>query len=490
MEKSTLHKGLLATFASATLIAGGMAAPASAAETTALPTYSCDPGEGRTSDTVLKWSVDCSTATPSVIAQGADAILGLLAPDLGIKLGDLNKAIALPLDLGSQWNPSLLFPGSATISGSGFASAMGVGGTGTAIADYVLSGAIGIGGLGATGLAHANLGGFALAAGIGDAQANAKALPGGIALAVGLGNDATAIALGGVAAASGNGDLNEAQSICTAVYGSATVTDPTTGANLSSCTSVLFIFQKSQEGDGPVVYAIKNPLSLALGNPLKVLADFSAVQESLGIELPISKEIMELLGANIIPKFTDDLIRIVMSDDGPKIETDLFGAKGTVTTAKSTVVAAKSAPTEAADAEAPAAAAPGAAVGTEEVTVNTPAESDGTVEAPTDTTPTETGTTPTETETTPTETETAPSEDETVVEEAPAQETPADETPEAETPADETPADETPADETPADETPADETPADETPADETPADETPADETPATEEDAASAAA
>ena len=456
MKKSTLHKGLLATFASASLIAGGMAAPASAAETTALPTYSCDPGEGRTSDAVLKWSVDCSTATPSVIAQGADAILGLLAPDLGIKLGDLNKAIALPLDLGSQWDPSLLFPGSATISGSGFASAMGVGGTGTAIADYVLSGAIGIGGLGATGLAHANLGGFALAAGIGDAQANAKALPGGIALAVGLGNDATAIALGGVAAASGNGDLNEAQSICTAVYGSATVTDPTTGANLSSCTSVLFIFQKSQEGDGPVVYAIKNPLSLALGDPLKVLADFSAVQESLGIELPISKEIMELLGGNIIPKFTDDLIRIVMSDDGPKIETDLFGAKGTVTTAKSTVVAAKSAPTEAADA-----AAPGAAVGTEEVTVNTPAESDGTVDAPT--------------ETTPTETETAPSEDETVVEEAPAQETPADETPEAETSTDETPEAETSADETSADEAPAD---------------ETPAPETPATEADAASAAA
>ncbi len=320
-----------------------MPAPAHAAEGVPdLPSYSCNPGDPIKGDSTEHWSADCSTAAPSVIAKGVDAILGLIAPNLGIHLGDMNKAITIPLDLGSQWDPQLLYPGNATISGSGFTSAIGAGGTGTAIADYVLSGAIGIGGLGGTGLAHANLGGFALAAGIGDAKANAKALPGGIALAVGLGQNASATALGGIAAASGEHDgfTGKAQTICTAVYGTAQVTDPTTGKNVSSCTSILFIFQKSQEGEGPVVYAIKNPLSLALGNPLKVLSDFSAVQEAMGIKLPIPKSVMDLLGGNIIPKFSDDLFRIVMTPEGPKLESDLFKPKADTAPAPTTAVVA------------------------------------------------------------------------------------------------------------------------------------------------------
>ncbi|WP_341258187.1 hypothetical protein [Gordonia malaquae] len=343
MKKSTIRRSLVAGFASLTLAAGGlMPAPAHAAEGNPdLPSYSCNPGDPIKGDSSQYWSTDCSTAAPSVIAKGVDTILGLIAPNLGIHLGDMNKAITIPLDLGGG-NPMLIYPGNATISGSGFTSAIGAGGTGTAIADYVLSGAIGIGGLGGTGLAHANLGGFALAAGIGDAKANAKALPGGIALAVGLGQNASATALGGIAAASGEHDgfTGKAQTICTAVYGTAQVTDPTTGKNVSSCTSILFIFQKSQEGEGPVVYAIKNPLSLALGNPLKVLSDFSAVQEAMGIKLPIPKSVMDLLGGNIIPKFSDDLFRIVMTPEGPKFESDLFKPKADTAPAPTTAVVA------------------------------------------------------------------------------------------------------------------------------------------------------
>ncbi|GEE00145.1 hypothetical protein nbrc107696_05910 [Gordonia spumicola] len=426
MKKSTFRKALVAGFATATLATGALVpvAPAHAADD--LPTFTCNPGDAPAGDPVLKWSTDCSTATPSVIAAGADAILGLIAP--GIKLGDLNKAIALPLDLGSQWNPDLLFPGNATISGSGFASAIGAGGTGIAIADYVLSGAIGIGGLGGVGLAHANLGGFALAAGIGDSKADAVALPGGIALAVGLGNNVKAVALGGVTAASGSlDDPASVQTICTAVYGSATVTDPATGKTLSSCTSVMFVFQKSQQGDGPVVYAIKNPLSLALANPLKLLADFSSVQESMGIKLPIPKEVMNLLGGNIIPKFNDDLIRVVMTDSGPKIESDLFKGLGSTGSSEPAPVAATADVT------------PAAGVATKPAAPETPAAQAPVVEAP--------------------------------ATEAPAVETPAVEAPAVQAPVSEAPAAEVPAAEAPASDAPA----ADEAPAADQPAVEAPA---------------
>ena len=415
VKKSTIRRSLVAGFASLTLAAGGlMPAPAHAAEGNPdLPSYSCNPGDPIKGDMTEHWSADCSTAAPSVIAKGVDAILGLIAPNLGIHLGDMNKAITIPLDLGSQWDPQLLYPGNATISGSGFTSAIGAGGTGTAIADYVLSGAIGIGGLGGTGLAHANLGGFALAAGIGDAKANAKALPGGIALAVGLGQNASATALGGIAAASGEHDgfTGKAQTICTAIYGTAQVTDPTTGKNVSSCTSVLFIFQKSQEGEGPVVYAIKNPLSLALGNPLKVLSDFSAVQEAMGIKLPIPKSVMDLLGGNIIPKFSDDLFRVVMTPQGPKFESDLFKPKADTPAAPTAAVVADKKP--APIVETPAVETP--AVETPDL--GTPAVEAPVVEAP--------------------------------VVEAPATEAPAEEAPAAEAPATEAPTAEA-ADEAPA----------------------------------------
>lgn len=443
MKKSTVRRSVVAGFASLTLGAGGlMPAPAHAAEP--LPSYSCEPGDAPQSSGTSTWSVNCSGGSRSIIATGADAIIDLLAPDLGIKLSDLNKAIAIPLDLGGGVIPALMFPGEATISGSGFTSAIGVGGTGTATADDVLSGAIGIGALGAKGSADSMFGGLALAAAVGDAAADAQALPGGIALAIGLGTKASALAFGGVAAASGSLG-SDAQAICTAVYGTASVSDSTTGKNVSSCTSVMFIFQKSQAGDGPVVYAIKNPFSLALSNPIKILADFASVQEALGITLPIPKSVMDVLGGNIIPEFTDDLIRIVMADDGPRVESDLFGSADETGDTTQTVLAAKTV----SDAD-------------DSVPVTADAVDDSVETVASADAPTAGGT--------------------------PANEPNADETPAEAPKVEETPA-EVPADDAPSDEGPVAEVPADETPAADAPAEEAPASDAPVANEETPSAA-
>ncbi|MCF8608709.1 hypothetical protein L5G28_00820 [Gordonia sp. HY285] len=167
--------------------------------------------------------------------------------------------------------------------------------------------------------------------------------------------------------------------MCTALYGTASVSDG--GDNLSSCTSVLFIFQQSQQGDGPVVYAVKNPFSLALASPLAELLPVIGMAEQLGLELPFPKAVTDLLGVGFMPTFTDDLIRIVMSDDGPKIETDLFGAKDAATTATPTALAAKHTSPQAADDDAVAAdAVTDDAVTAGDVTAGAPAESEDAIE--------------------------------------------------------------------------------------------------------------
>ena len=72
----------------------------------------------------------------------------------------------------------LLVFGSATIAGTGLASATAVGGTANATADAFLSGAISVGSLGATADSY-GLGGLGLSIGAGLAQTSARALPGG-----------------------------------------------------------------------------------------------------------------------------------------------------------------------------------------------------------------------------------------------------------------------------------------------------------------------
>ncbi|NLG46068.1 hypothetical protein [Gordonia sp. (in: high G+C Gram-positive bacteria)] len=314
--------------ASAALVVG--AAPAHAAGAAGPPPLTCAAGEVVVPSTTVD-SVECRDASPAILAKIGDALIPLILPDAGINLSALNSATAISL---SPWFGDM-FPGSATIAGTGLASATAVGGTANATADAFLSGAISVGSLGATADSY-GLGGLGLSIGAGLAQTSARALPGGIAVALGMGENASATALGGVAVATGflkasiNGpDPDKSSVVCTALYGTAEVTDGETGKHYASCTSVAFIFQKSQQGDGPVVYAIKNPFSLAFGSPLAPLNELLDTVSALGIEAPFPTAVTDILTGKVIPMFTSDLIRVTMTDDGPKFGTDLFGKKST-----------------------------------------------------------------------------------------------------------------------------------------------------------------
>ncbi|MCF8587463.1 hypothetical protein [Gordonia liuliyuniae] len=418
MKKSAIRRGMMAAAAAAAVAAGSLApAPATAAEPS-LEVPICSPGEGPIDNPVLGGSVDCTAASASLIAQGADALIALVAPDLGLKLSDLNKAFAIGV-LG-------ILTGDATISGDGFTTAVGATGTAHAKADGVVSGAIAIGSLDGVGDAESTFGGVSFAAGGGSTTSSAHALPLGIATSVGFGYDTAATALGGFASAAGTSPLlagqSSASTVCTALYGTASVSDG--GDNLSSCTSVLFIFQQSQQGDGPVVYAVKNPFALTLTSPLAELLPVIGMAEQLGLELPFPKAVTDLLGVGFVPTFTDDLIRIVMSDDGPKIETDLFGSKDAATTATPTALAAKHTSPQASDDDAVAADA----VTAGDVTAGAPAESEDAIEvegpaaeAPVAEAEAETAPEETETETPAAEAEAEAAPEETEAEAAPAE---------------------------------------------------------------------
>ena len=289
--------------AAAALFAGGLTAPPAQALEIPGVTAECAPGDP-VGDPPS--GADCADASPWIAAPVIDAVIEALAPGLGVSVTDLNGAFVI------------LGPGSSTISGNGFNMALGgLTGSATANAQTPLSGAIALG-IGGTSNATASLGGISLAAAIGG-ETNANALPLGVTVALGVGSDASATALGGFAGAFPT--LNEAgdeqgpnQAVCTALYATASYTDA--GGGTTSCTSVLFIFQQSQDADGPVVYAIKNPLSLGLTSPLGALGTLlGGFSEELGV----------LAGTSFLPVFQEDLIRIVMNDDGPTIESDLFG---------------------------------------------------------------------------------------------------------------------------------------------------------------------
>lgn len=309
--------------AAAALVAGGLTAPpAQALEIDS--TVECAPGQGIVEAAPPESGIaNCDNASPWIAAPVIDAILGAVASDLGISVADLNKAIVV------------LAGGTPTIVGNGFNLALAaLGGNPTANAQTPLSGAIALAIAGEAN-ATASLGGVAAAINVGNSTATSNALPLGVTAVMASSGDASATALGGFAGAFPTlvGALQGPdQAICTALYGTASI-DGASGT--TSCTSVLFIFQRSQTAGGPVVYAVKNPLSLGLASPLQNLAPLAAIP---GMEI-----LGDLAGLEFLPVFQDDLIRIVMNDDGPTVETDLFGSStpeaDTETEAESTVTA-------------------------------------------------------------------------------------------------------------------------------------------------------
>lgn len=259
---------------------------------------------------------DCSDSEPSPLAALGDALLGLVAPNLGLSLSDLNGA-------------GVIFLGDSKINGTGLAGAVSLMATSRATADDYLSGALSFGfGEGSAATSHAHFGSLSTALAFGG-EAVAHSLPAGVALAATVGAEdvtATATALGGFAAALNVSDDGQQtfgpasnQAVCTALYATASVTQG--GDNVNSCTGVLFIFQKSQVGDGPVVYAIKNPLDLKLTGilPPDTVSIFSMLTSGMGMPDALS----DILGLKIIPAFGSDLIRIEMGADGPKIGTGI-----------------------------------------------------------------------------------------------------------------------------------------------------------------------
>ncbi|MGW0037292.1 hypothetical protein [Gordonia sp. NPDC003376] len=325
--------GVLVAAAATTALAVG--ATNSAAQAALVPTvngYSagCDAGDAEVRGGTFLFSevlADCTGSSPSIVAQVADGLIGVFAPDLPVRLSTFNGANATTAVLGV--GPSAY----ATIEGTGYASALvALGGTATANAQNHVSGAIAVAGLGGTSNADANLLGLALALTAGPGTANATALPGGIVIVDVLGDlipiggtvTAEATALGGIASALWN-PIDGGQAICTAVYATASVSRG--GNNIDSCTSVLFIFQKYQHGDGPEVYAIKNPFSVVLVSPLSdsLAGSIATIAEALGIP----EDVAALLAGQFIPKFDQDLIRVSFGPDGPDIGTDLFSTSTT-----------------------------------------------------------------------------------------------------------------------------------------------------------------
>lgn len=375
--------GLVAVGASAALM-GGLLAPPAPADAALLPlslgsigavlpvgVASCDAGDSEVQKDLLNLAAaDCTQASPWLLTSIADALLGVVAPDIAglISIGGLNGALATAGPEGdvSLWPPSLsaYIPGSATISGSGYTTAITMlGGESTARADYILAAAVAVAATG--GIASADslfgvsiasaIGRPATQAGIGpwalgsprvENSAKAKSLPAGIAIAnssltvgelfSGLLQNVpqhrtSAVALGGVAAAYRSFDGSQG-AVCTALYGEARVRketlnnagDVTSSQRTNSCTSVLFIFQKQQnvdQHDGFVVYAIKNPLDIGLVSPFgDNIADlFSEIGGSLFDLGPLN----DVLAGKFVPEFQSDIVRIVMTDDGPKLDSDL-----------------------------------------------------------------------------------------------------------------------------------------------------------------------
>ncbi|GAA4671615.1 hypothetical protein [Gordonia humi] len=360
MKKSTFRRGAAVAAAAATIGAGTLVAPPPAQAGVlgdvlggALDGIApnCVAGEDDVVANGLGASADCTAADPSVVAKVGDAIIGLFLPGLPVDLlTSLNGATAVggaitipPIPVVLQDGLVIGVPASATIAGNGYTSALALFGDARATADWYLSGAVAIAGPRADETATASFGGLALAVGMAGLpedpidvldllggkvyHGSANALPGGVALVFNVGYNGSATALGGYSSAVGTSfpveGLANKGTVCTALYGTASLTN-LDGSNVSSCTSVLFLFQQSQQGDGPVNYSIKNPFSLRFTSPLTGLQNVVGAVDGILPEGLLPDEVVGLFDLGFQPEFTSDLIRIVMTDDGPRFETDIF----------------------------------------------------------------------------------------------------------------------------------------------------------------------
>lgn len=321
--------GLAAAGSATALLVSGIAAPPAQALVPNVTAVSagCMAGDSEISDSRVPGlgsrppiegsgpMADCTESEPSWLAwlgDGALRVVGIFVPDLDLSLQELNGAAGLG-------------PGStATVSGRGLNVAVGGGvigntrGVAHANARNTLSGAVAVGALGGDGYAESLVG---LAIGVGaldrGAVGDANALPGGLAIAISSERNVTAAAtaLGGFALASNTGNVAD-RAICTAVYATADL------GNGNTCTSILFLFQQYETGDGTTHYAIKNPLSLRFSQPVTggVSDSFAQLLEGLGLEA-----VGTVAGLRMIPEFRRDLIRVSVADDGSwNLGTDLF----------------------------------------------------------------------------------------------------------------------------------------------------------------------
>ncbi|MFT4086903.1 MAG: hypothetical protein QM658_07050 [Gordonia sp. (in: high G+C Gram-positive bacteria)] len=341
----------VAVGAAAALIAGVLA-PAAPAKAALVDSFTCEAGSNAFTETPDRdigvppllgvekgqvGTVDCRDSQASVVGAVADRLLGILVPDLPVGLGSFNRAVvlvnpaALTPTIGG-WTP--FGPTNAKIKGSGYTSALAaLSADSSAQAQGYLSAALAIAATGGTAVSTADFLGLSVASAIGanavdlpglpsvKPVAKAHALPGGVAIAVVTLNDdrADVTALGGVAMATSN-PIDKGKAVCTAVYAAASVKSGS-GANADSCTGVLFVFQQYQTGNGPVWYAIKNPLDVGLVSPMSetLTGGIAQILQVLGLPAIVA----DGLSGKVVPEFKSDVVRISFVNGTPKVESDL-----------------------------------------------------------------------------------------------------------------------------------------------------------------------
>lgn len=314
MSKLTTRR-ILAASAVAIVAAGASAAPAHAASTPGV-SATCAPGESADAsirnpingNVLIPITADCKRAAPVTAALG-DGLLRLFGQEPILR--DLNQAIAV--------GPAL--PTKASIAGGGITAAIAVtGGEAHSLAN-VLSLGVAAGLLGGKASANATVLGASVAvATVTGARAEATALPAALAFSTAdaRGRTTTTTAFGGVtSASSGKGPGNGA--ICTAAFGTAEVRSGNSVTD--SCTSVGFLFQRTQHDDGPIALSVKNPLDVSLVNPFgESLGDLIGV---VGSVVDVPDAVHDLLGARMVPRLNSDVVRVVMDPARPRLETDI-----------------------------------------------------------------------------------------------------------------------------------------------------------------------
>ncbi|MFT3716199.1 MAG: hypothetical protein QM774_09700 [Gordonia sp. (in: high G+C Gram-positive bacteria)] len=327
----------VAAGAAGAVLAGTLSAPPANAEVSIPFMEHCAPG-GYEHDKLdvgladVEATADCRDAQKSVIATAGDAVLNLFGVNLPVGLATMNTAFATP-GIGFPSGLDPFIDGTATIKGTGYNTALVVlGGDASAKSDYFMAGAIAVASTGGVAKADSLFGGSIATAvnnpifGNKKNQATAKALPMGLAISNSMSvlhpYSTSSTALMGISSASASVD-ESVNAVCTAVYGEASVKDGD-AKNVKSCTSVLFIFQQSQQGSDPVIYAIKNPLDVGLVSPYgDNIADLlSQLGDLLGGDV-LPTQVIDLLAGKFVPEFKSDIVRISFENGTPKIGTDI-----------------------------------------------------------------------------------------------------------------------------------------------------------------------